>query len=90
MQKKVTRTIEEVVNVCDSCGKEVAISNPFWGCAICGKDICADCKTSVELNSSIIFFVCPECKKSLTIQQVEDRLNEKNKENRIRKRNNNL
>lgn len=76
MQKKVTRTIEEVVNVCDSCGKEVAISDLFYRCAICGKDICPDCKTSVELNFSRGFLVCPECKKSLTLQQLEDRLNE--------------
>lgn len=77
MQKKVTRTIEEVVNVCDSCGKEVAKSDLFWGCAICGKDICPDCKTSVQLDFSITFFVCPECKKSLTLQQLEDKINEK-------------
>lgn len=77
MKKKVTRIIEEVVNVCDSCGKEVAISDLFLRCAICGKDICPDCKTVVDLNLSITFFVCPECKKSLTLQQLEDRLNEK-------------
>lgn len=76
MQKKVTKTIEEVVNVCDSCGKEVAISDLFWGCAICGKDICSDCKTTVEF-SSFYLFVCPECKKSLIIQLLEDRFNEK-------------
>lgn len=76
MQKKVTRTIEEVVNVCDSCGKEGVISDSFWGCAMCGKDICPDCRTTVEINDSIIFFVCPECKKSSTLQQLEDRLNE--------------
>lgn len=78
MQKKVTRTIEEVVNVCDSCGKEVAKTDLFWGCFICGKDICHDCKTSVELNYSALVFICPECKEALTIQQLEDRLNEKN------------
>lgn len=77
MQKKVTRTIEEVVNVCDSCGKEIAESDLFGRCAICGKDICLDCKTSVELNLSITFFVCPECKKSLTLQQLEDNINDK-------------
>lgn len=76
MQKKVTKIIEEVVNVCDSCGKEAAISDLFWKCFICGKDICPDCKTTVELNSFYLF-VCPECKKSLTLQQLEDKINEK-------------
>lgn len=77
MQKKVTRTIEEVVNVCDSCGKEIAESELCGRCAICGKDICLDCSTSIELNMSIIFSVCPECKKSLTLQQLEDKINDK-------------
>lgn len=77
MQKKITRTIEEVVNVCDSCGKEAVESNSFWKCAICGKDICPDCKTTIKLNMSIIFSICPECKKSLTLQQLEDKINDK-------------
>lgn len=76
MQKKVTRTIEEVVNVCDSCGKEVAKSDLFWRCFICDKDICPDCKTLVQIDDSIIFHVCPECKKSLTLQQLEDKIDE--------------
>jgi hypothetical protein len=89
MQKKIARTVEEVINLCDSCGKEIDKSEIVSRCCMCYKDICQDCKSIISINSWT-FFICPECKKSLTIQQLEDRLNEKNQEDRIRERNYNL
>lgn len=77
MQKKITRTIEEEVTVCDSCN-DVITEECKLRCVICHKDICWNCITILEIRSSgLVFGICPECKKSLTIQQVEDRLNEK-------------
>lgn len=38
---------------------------------------CFMCHNIITINYSTTFFICPECKKSLTIQQLEDRLNEK-------------
>lgn len=78
MQKKITRTIEEVVNICDSCGEEIDKDGLVSRCSMCYKDICPACKNIITINYSTTFFICPECKKSLTIQQLEDRLNEKN------------
>lgn len=75
MQKKVTRTIEEVINLCDSCGEEINKDGLVSRCFICNKDICEDCRNVISINSWT--FLCSECKKSLTIQQVKDKLNEK-------------
>lgn len=46
-------------------------------CFMCHKAIYPDCHNIIAINYSTTFFICPECKKSLTIQQLEDRLNEK-------------
>lgn len=77
MQKKIIKTIEEVIDICDSCGEEIDKDRLVSRCFICNKDICYDCKSIITINYSTTFFICPECKKSLTIQQLEDRLNEK-------------
>lgn len=78
MQKKITRTIEEDIIICDSCGKEINTDGLVSRCFICYKDICLSCRNTITINSAMTFFICPECKKSLTMQQLEDKINEEN------------
>lgn len=57
MQKKVTRTVEEVINLCDSCGKEIDKSEIVSRCCMCYKDICQDCKSIISINSWTFFYM---------------------------------
>lgn len=69
MKKTVKSTTYITQYYCDNCNKEI----PDGGvsrCVMCGCDLCLDCRHRVSIDNYFHLFICPDCMKKVTVQDI--------------------